>query len=703
MPVRNDQGVIAARPAAAALPLALVGGILAWWGWKSGAYFDVTFLPGAIALLLLLVALLAFAPWPGELRGPARVALLALLGLAGWTLLSALWSPNADVALSDAQRVLTYAVAFALGVWLCLLLGRQMLLALAPIAAAGALVAVGTLLALWAKADPADLFEVDATLRYPLGYRNAVAAFFITSVFPLVTLALEREWDWRLRGALIGAATLAVELVVLAQSRTSVFAAVIAVAVLVLAHPTRLRALGWLALAVGPALLALPWLLEVYSHNGGNTAESLEPLGPACAAIALTTLFSGGLACAVARAEPGLSLSEDAGRRIGQVLVAGVAALLIAGLVTVFASEGGPGGFISRSADQLTAGTPAAGEEDTRFGFDLRSQRGDLWRVAIDDFEANPAVGEGAGGFRPSYLLDRRANDVQPEDPHSVELLMASELGVPGLLLFGAFVVAAVAAALRARRLGPSAAALAAGALAVGAYWFAHASVEWFWTYPAITLPVAFVMGAAAAPALLRPAAPARRARRAALARGDDRGRAQLHPAIPERGLHEPRPADLEGRHRRRVFRSRAGGGPEPAQRQAAGGGGGDRRGGGGAAARARGALARPGAGPGRVDALLPRGADPRRDRPLERRPAAGAGARAQSQRPRGRAARAGAATVSANTHFSGLAKARELTIIAFGGIAHTAIPGRCVAFRAQGTVLGGRSSDQCPTTGTGN
>ena len=263
--------------------------------------------------------------------------------------------------------------------------------------------------------------------------------------------------------------------------------------------------------------LALPWLLDVYSHNGGNTAESLEPLGPACTAITLTTLFSGALASAVARAEPGLSLSEEAGTRIGRVLVAGVVAVLLAGVVAIFASEGGPGGFISRSADQLNAGTPAAGEEDSRFGFDLRSQRGDLWRVAIDNFEANPAVGEGAGGFRPSYLLDRRANDVQPEDPHSVELLMASELGVPGVLLFGVFVVGAIAAVLRARRLGPSAGALAAGALAVGAYWFAHASVEWFWTYPAITLPVAFVMGAAAAPALLRPAAPVRRGLRTGL------------------------------------------------------------------------------------------------------------------------------------------------------------------------------------------
>ena len=45
---------------------------------------------------------------------------------------------------------------------------------------------------------------------------------------------------------------------------------------------------------------------------------------------------------------------------------------------------------------------------------------------------------------------------------------MFGELGFPGLLFFLAFVVAAIAAALRSRRLGPAAAALSAGALAAG-------------------------------------------------------------------------------------------------------------------------------------------------------------------------------------------------------------------------------------------
>ena len=57
-------------------------------------------------------------------------------------------------------------------------------------------------------------------------------------------------------------------------------------------------------------------------------------------------------------------------------------------------------------------------------------------------------------------------------------------------------------AVLRARRLGPSAAALAAIALASATYWLVHTSVDWFWPYPAITAPVLALLGCACAPAV---------------------------------------------------------------------------------------------------------------------------------------------------------------------------------------------------------
>ncbi|MGH2957310.1 MAG: O-antigen ligase family protein [Solirubrobacterales bacterium] len=516
--IRRRRATLPAPPSAAILPLLFVGALLAWWAWKSGAYFGAIFLPGAIALLALTAAMLLFAPWPAALRGGARLALGCLVGLAGWTLLSILWTPAREVAVADTQRVVAYAAAFALGTWTCLLLGRRMQLALTPLVGAGALVGIVTLGVLWTGSDISEFLDEEATLRYPLGYRNAVAAFFLIALFPTVVLAASRDLDWRLRGLLLGCTTLMVELVVLAQSRSSIFAAVVGVAVLIAVHPARLRILAWLALPLIPAVLALPWLLEVFQTGAGNSPESLPPLRDACAAITATSVFGLLLGLAVARAEPAFALSPRSSRRIGVGLLGCLAVVLGIGIIALARAEGGPTGFLDRHIDEISAGTPDLTEQGSRFGFNLGSSRGDFWRVAADDFAANPLLGTGAGGFRSSYLADRDANTVQPEDPHSIELLMASELGLPGVLLFALFAAGATVGVLRARRLGPSAAALAAAALAVGAYWLAHASVEWFWSYPAITLPVLFALGAAAAPALLRPSSEARRRFRLPLA-----------------------------------------------------------------------------------------------------------------------------------------------------------------------------------------
>jgi hypothetical protein len=489
---------------AVALPIAVVAGVLSWWGWKSGAYFGVVFLPGTIILLVLLGVLLLFAPWPARLDGGVRVALIALLGLAAWTLVSALWSPAADVAVADAQRAVGYAVLFGLGLWLCILLGRKVTFAVAPLAIAGALVGLATLIALWTGSNSQDFFETDATLRYPLGYRNAEAAFFLIALWPMLGLAASRNVDWRLRAVMTAAGTIAIELAVLAQSRASTFAAALALIVLLSLHPDRLRILMWFAAALVPALLALPWLLEVFQHEGGNTAASIPPLHTACQVMALTTVISLIWGALLARYEPELALSE-AGRRIGRaVAVAVVAVVVIAGAALVIA-HGGPVKIADKVDNELSAGTPELGSSGSRFGVDLRTGRGGFWKVAWHDFEDQPLRGDGSGGFRHSFLVHRDVGGVQPEDPHSVEMLMLSELGLPGFLLFVAFVAGALVAIIRSRRLGPGSAALVATVLASATYWFVHASVDWFWSYPAVTAPVIFALGAAAAPICLRP------------------------------------------------------------------------------------------------------------------------------------------------------------------------------------------------------
>ena len=59
------------------------------------------------------------------------------------------------------------------------------------------------------------------TLQYPIGYRNANAAFFLIAMWPAVALAANRELDWRLRAIALGTATLCLELGALSQSRGS--------------------------------------------------------------------------------------------------------------------------------------------------------------------------------------------------------------------------------------------------------------------------------------------------------------------------------------------------------------------------------------------------------------------------------------------------------------------------------------------------
>jgi tetratricopeptide (TPR) repeat protein len=81
---------------------------------------------------------------------------------------------------------------------------------------------------------------------------------------------------------------------------------------------------------------------------------------------------------------------------------------------------------------------------------------------------------------------------------------------LPGaLLLFGALGTA-VAAALRPRRLTPAGRAAGAAALALFAYWLLHASVDWFWEFPALTGIAIAALGMACA-LIPRPAVAPRR------------------------------------------------------------------------------------------------------------------------------------------------------------------------------------------------
>jgi O-antigen ligase len=495
------------RTRIAALLLVAVTALIGWWAWKQGAYFGPVFYPGAFAVFGLVAMVVAFAPLTARITGPARVALLALVALAAWMLLSALWSPTPAAAVKYAEHIFLYAALFGLGIWVANLLGARMLVALTPLAIAGGLVAIATVIVLATGADVTWYLHEDATLRFPIGYRNANAAFFMICLWSVLALAAETDWRWELRALAVATGTVLIELTFLSQSRGSIPGVVLALLAYLILSSNRLRAAVILALMALPALLAIPTLLDVYRHASADPAviPLLRSSAKAIAATGAASLLLAGLA--LGGIAPRLRLQQRTIASIGRVAaIATLLVVLIGGSLFV-SRHGGPVGFVNQRVKEFNrVGYPDLHGQGIRYGANVGSNRHDFWRVAIDEGSDHPLLGGGGGAFQVAYL-QHRLSEEGPEDPHSMEALMFSELGVPGLALLLAFVIGAVLAAWRSRRLGPRAAGLVAGCLAGATQWFVQGSFDWMWNYPGITAPAVFVLGVAAAPALLDPSA----------------------------------------------------------------------------------------------------------------------------------------------------------------------------------------------------
>ena len=269
-------------------------------------------------------------------------------------------------------------------------------------------------------------------------------------------LAARREGLWLGRAAALAAATLCLSLGMLSQSRGSMIAGAAALCVYVAFSRERARRLAWLALAVLPALLVLPALTDLYqAANGGTPVHDLGgELRRAGNAAILSTVVAFAIGVAASLLEARLPASARAGRIADRVAIAGLVAIILGGSVAFVAVVGDPLDWLGQKASEFQAGESSkpVGKE-SRFTLNARTGRGELWRIALLDFRHHPILGDGGGGYRYTYLRERRA-DAPPavHDAHSVELENLSELGIVGLALFASAVAAAATGAIRARR-----------------------------------------------------------------------------------------------------------------------------------------------------------------------------------------------------------------------------------------------------------
>ncbi|MGH3093023.1 MAG: O-antigen ligase family protein [Gaiellaceae bacterium] len=476
------------------LPGLLAVGVFLAWAALDGGYPPTVWYPGALFLLALLGVV--HMTVRGLLRGVPRatVAALGLLGaFTAWTFLTIAWAGVEGDAWDGANRTFLYLTVYALfALWpwrpggAAAVLGTFSL-GVAAIAGAAFLRAV-------ASDDPADFFT-GGRWSAPVGYVNADAALLLLAFWPAVFLASRRETPLAVRGPALAAAGLLLELAVLPQSRGALFAFPVVLLLYVAFVPGRVRSVLALAPVLATAFLARGPLLDLYESVGTDAAGSALREARGALVVSVVVLLLVGTALALA--DRFVVLGEASTRRVSLALgaVGGAVALALAGVA--LAQNGSPVPRVERAWDDFKTNRPLEAGS-SRFSGGVGSNRYDFWRVAAGEFTENPIRGAGADNFAVAYLRERRS-DEEPLYPHSLELQVLSQTGLVGAVLFGGFLVSALVAAAPARfGADPFRRAVTAAALVAFAYWFVHASVDWFWEFPGLTAPALAWLGLSA-------------------------------------------------------------------------------------------------------------------------------------------------------------------------------------------------------------
>ena len=452
-------------------------------GAADGGYFPSDWGLATLGFTLIVVTLVLVtdASRPSELE-------LAFLGglalLAGWAALSSLWSPGAGAPVLEAERGILYVAATAAA--LLLLSTREAAAGLLGGVVAGAvlvsLYALGTRLFpghVGGAYDPSSGYQ----LAEPIGYWNALGL--------LTALAILLAFGFAAHGHVATRALAGAALVILLPtlyftfSRGALIALTGGAVVQAALDPRRARllvsgfvvgvpaALGVLEASRSHALTAAGATLQTAQAEGSHLTRRLVVLALA-AAVAIIALHY---------LERRLRLPQ----RAGTILVA--ATVAAAGLVAAVAlvAAGGPVTVVERAVDSFTEPLPAGeGDLQRRLLSVSGNGRGDYWHVAWQMARDEPLHGTGAGSFEAHWLRERPIS-FYARDAHNLYLETLAELGAVGLAILLATLALPLIALPRARRLpfGPA----AAGAFAA---YLLHASVDWDWEVPAVTLAALF-------------------------------------------------------------------------------------------------------------------------------------------------------------------------------------------------------------------
>ncbi len=475
----------------------------------SGGFNSEPRLITAIVTWTLVLALAAIGPAPLPRSKAGALALAGLVALALWSALSITWAPLAGPAIESTQRLVLYVGALMLAIGV--LRNTQIVRAVEPALAAGATIVICYGLAgrlLPGILELARSESAGGRLEQPITYWNAEGALAAIGLILCARLAGDESRRVAIRAAAAAAAVPLAAGVYLSYSRGAIAVAVLGLVVLVAAAPTRSQLIAaGVALVCGVAAAGCAAAFAGVASLEGARSDRIRD---GAIVLAVLSLLAAAFAFATARRarseRPG-----EAPRWAGRLG-------LVATLLVVAVAAGLLIGGLGEKPSESELATGAGATRLTK----VSSNRYEYWLVGLDAFARNPVGGVGAGGFRVEWLRERTIREAV-KDAHSLEVEIAAELGLVGLLALIALVAGAAAAARRALRHHPAAAAGASAALLA---WFLHASIDWDWQLPAVTLPAIVLAGTLIA---LAESAPNVRS-------PDRAGHARRAPAVPSPG-----------------------------------------------------------------------------------------------------------------------------------------------------------------------
>ena len=444
-----------------------------------GGYFPTTW--GLLLLAFALAAgIAAIVSDTFEVGWRDLAFVTGLAAFALWQLASIFWSDGADAPVLEAERTVIYVTAVA-----ALFLGVRRARAETFVAGVGLGTVLAALVGLVVHLAFSDSSVTAERLAQPIGYANADG--LLAGLGLVFALAAASRGRIPIRVAASAASVPLAAGLYLSLSRGAILATALGIACMLAVDPRRIEAAATALVLLVPVTVALALALHSPVGAGGSSSGDLSTAGRRLLAeLFLLGLFAGAAAVVATRVERRIALSA---RTRGQ-LHAGFGVVCAILLVLALGAAGGPVRAARDVVDSFAASAPrAASGPSARLVSGSGSFRDDYWEVAWEAAKREPVHGTGAGSFERLWLADRPI-DQDVRDAHNLYLEVLAELGLVGLVILCLTLAVPLTAVARVRT-GTFMPA------AVGAYaaFLAHASLDWDWEVPALTV-VALAAGA---------------------------------------------------------------------------------------------------------------------------------------------------------------------------------------------------------------